>query len=126
MTFTNAAKLVAAHLRSEGYNAYPSNSFPEADVATVVKSAPGGGVTPTMGDKGRPAWRQDGIQLIVRGVPTDHDECRTRAEEIWDLLAFSSPGASKAIRPQGVPIDIGTDDNSRPRYSINFLVEFYE
>lgn len=123
---TIPSEVVAGFLVNEGFSdVYPGSVWPKQDTAILVSDQAGGSDEPTYG--GSPSFRQAGVQVLVRGREVDPASARRVAHDIYGALKWQSPAGVVAIRPRGSgPNDLGQDENSRPIYSINFIVEIYE
>ena len=101
---------------------YYPNRFPPTskDICAMVAIAPGMPIDEWTGKK------QPSFQILVRGKEGTEAETEEKAHEIFNALANRKnvkigDESVVIIRPEGSsPIQIGTDEQRRPVFSMNF------
>lgn len=67
------------------------------------------------------------VQIMVRGEQNHYLDARDFAEEIWNTLEGAIPtGYFYFLAQQSGPIQIGTDQNGNPLFSINIMAMYQE
>jgi len=67
------------------------------------------------------------VQVMVRGEPNDRDGALTLARQIWARLhRYQGPGGGYVdfFCRQADPVDLGTYNDDRPRFSVNLDLRY--
>lgn len=119
---TDHPKAIKDYLSNNGFSNVIAGDYDKSntDKAISVNNAPGLAPVNRLDSAGKDLNRV-GIQVKVRGERDGRKETRDRAGDVMDQLQEAVPSGYDGIIKRGGITPLGTDDNSRPEVSINFI-----
>lgn len=119
------AKLVAAGLTT-GYSVFVNTLPDQPDKAIALNEGGGFGGDTVFAHAGMSTERPT-LQLLVRGVPDEHDVPRLKIEQLYqaiaDWSAFVQDGARYMdVTPIQAPFPFRKDERERRIFAVNFNV----